>query len=283
MAYAGVPMPDVPGVEHRWVRAGDVDLHVAEAGDGGPLLLVHGWPQHWWSWRHLIGDLATTHRVVCPDLRGFGWSQAPRGDYAKATLAGDLLALLDALDIERAHVVGHDWGGWIGFLLAMRAPERVQSLLALSIPPPWFRSRRSPASALFASYQLLLAAPLVGEAVLRSSPRAVETLIRAGAHRGGAFSDEDLRRYSHVLRDPDRAAATSALYRTFLTREVHDRDGMHPPAVPHRFVIGADDPLRAVIRSAPGEVQTVPDAGHFLPEEAPEAVLAHIRATIAAP
>ena len=74
-------------------------------------MLVHGWPQHWWAWRRLLPALAQERRVLCPDLRGLGWSDAPPGTYAKETWAADLVALLDALDLDSADIAGHDWGG----------------------------------------------------------------------------------------------------------------------------------------------------------------------------
>jgi pimeloyl-ACP methyl ester carboxylesterase len=278
-----VSLPQLEGVTHRRVRVGALELHVAEAGDPAapPLLLVHGWPQHWWAWRHVIGPLAETHRVICPDLRGHGWSDAPRGDYAKATLAADLLALLDALGLrEPLPVVGHDWGGWISFLLADRAPERVSAMLAMSIPPPWFRSRRRPKTLVFASYQILVSTPVLGQFVLRAQPAFVEQLIRAGTKQRGAFTARDLKLYSEPLREPDRAAATTALYRTFLTRELHQRAMAGAPSVPYRVLMGEGDPIRSAV-DLPAEVELVPGAGHFLPEEAPEAVLAAIRETVA--
>ena len=78
----GPPLPDIPGVVHSHHRANGVRLHVAEAGAGAPVLLLHGWPQHWYEWRHLIPALAPERRVICPDLRGFGWSDAPPSGYA---------------------------------------------------------------------------------------------------------------------------------------------------------------------------------------------------------
>ena len=75
------------------------------------MLLLHGWPQHAWCWRHVIPLLADDHRLIAPDLRGFGWSDCPAGGYDPATFAADAVALLDALGVERAHVIGHDWGG----------------------------------------------------------------------------------------------------------------------------------------------------------------------------
>jgi len=111
-------LPHVDGVSHRWVQARGLRFHVAEAGSGEDVVLcLHGWPQHWYLWRHLMPALADRHRVLAMDLRGFGWSDAPRDGYEKENLATDVLAVMDELGLERVKLVGHDWGGWIGFLL----------------------------------------------------------------------------------------------------------------------------------------------------------------------
>src|SRR4051794_8757273 len=156
--------PSVPGVEHRFVQSGAVRLHVAEAGTGDPVLLLHGWPQHWYCWRRIIPRLVGDHRVLCPDLRGSGWSDAPRTSYAKDELAGDVIALLDALELDRVRLVGHDWGGFIGFLVALQAPERIRDLLAFSIVHPWASRPRAAALARLPllAYQPLVAAPILG-------------------------------------------------------------------------------------------------------------------------
>ncbi|MFI5121970.1 MAG: alpha/beta fold hydrolase, partial [Vicinamibacteria bacterium] len=132
-------LPHVDGVTHRFVGANGIVFHVALAGSANddPVLLLHGWPQHWYEWRHLIPQLADRHRVLALDLRGFGWSDAPRRGYLKEQMATDVLAVLDALGLDRVKLVGHDWGGWIGFLLCLRAPERVDRYLALGITHPW--------------------------------------------------------------------------------------------------------------------------------------------------
>src|SRR3954451_21956114 len=128
-------LPPVRGVAHRFVEANGVRLHVAEAGSGPPVLLVPGWPQHWWAWRKVIPTLAERYRVLAIDLRGWGWSDAPPGRYEKQTFADDLLALLDAEEIEKVSIIGHDWGGYASFLLAMDHPDRVAGLTVLDVPP----------------------------------------------------------------------------------------------------------------------------------------------------
>ena len=137
--------PDIPGAEHRFAEidtadAGRLRVHYAEAGDGPPLLLLHGWPQHFWCWRRVVPELAGDFRLICPDLRGFGWTDAPGRGYDNETFAADAVALLDALGLDRVGVIGHDWGGFTSLLLALQHPERVNALVAVSTPIPWLKS-----------------------------------------------------------------------------------------------------------------------------------------------
>src|ERR1043165_5813428 len=94
-------LPPLEGVTHRTVAARGIEFHVAEAGAGEPIVLVHGWPQHWWAWRKVVPLLAPHGHVLMPDLRGFGWSDAPESGYEKQGLADDLLAVLAALALPR--------------------------------------------------------------------------------------------------------------------------------------------------------------------------------------
>jgi pimeloyl-ACP methyl ester carboxylesterase len=295
----GPRLPAVPGaaVAHRRVALPDgTHLHVAEAGDGPALVLVHGWPQHWWAWRRLLPALAQERRVVCPDLRGLGWSDAPPGDYAKERWAADLVALLDALDVDTADLAGHDWGGLAVLLAALRAPDRVRSVAALSILHPWPHPGATGPLALAAalSYQLPLATPVAGEQLLRRLPVLVRELIRRGSHRDHRWRDDELDAYADVLRAPERARASSAIYRTFLLREAGalaaGRYRDRRLAMPALMLTGDADPVvgAALLErlerhaSARARTEVVARAGHFLPEERPEAVLAALRAHLAA-
>jgi len=124
-------------VSHRYVDAGGLRMHVAEAGEGDPIVLLHGWPQHWYLWRSVIPQLAPHAHVICPDLRGFGWTDVPGSGYDRETMAQDVLSLLDAEGLDQVRLAGHDWGGWIGFLLCLRHPARVERFVAMNIVPPW--------------------------------------------------------------------------------------------------------------------------------------------------
>jgi pimeloyl-ACP methyl ester carboxylesterase len=268
-------LPALEGVTHRTVQARGSSFHVAEAGDGEPLVLLHGWPQHWWAWRKVVPPLAPHARLIMPDLRGFGWSDAPPGRYDKQSMAADVLVVLERLGLQRVRIVGHDWGGWVAFLACMAAPERFERALVLGISPPF--GRPSPRMLLdlwrFA-YMLAIAAPVVGERIV-ASERFVRTVLSA---RAGAFSDEDLRAFSAVLAEPARARASVQLYRTFLLREaVRGAPGrLH---VPTRLVVGARDPVVRPSLLAGRErfaddltIELVPDCGHWIPAERPDLV-----------
>ena len=277
-------LPQLDGVTHRTVDARGLRFHVAEAGAGDPIVLVHGWPQHWWMWRHVVALLAPHARLVMIDLRGFGWSDAPPGGYDKQTMADDVLAVLDALGLQRVRLVGHDWGAWIGFLACATAPGRFDAFLALGAPRP---QGKPPARQLLQlwrfAYQAVLAAPMLGRRLI-ANERFTERVIVAGAvHREG-WGREDLRAFSAVLTEPARARASVLLYRTFLTREAGRSRRARLP-MPTRIMVGAGDPvvrpflLEGADRDADDlVVEVVPDCGHFVPEERPQLVAERARA-----
>jgi pimeloyl-ACP methyl ester carboxylesterase len=268
-------LPELPGVSHEHVDAGGLRMHVALAGppEAPPVLLVHGWPQNWWAWRRVIGLLAERFRVIAPDLRGHGWSEAPVGGYEKEQLASDLLALLDALEIERASWVGHDWSGWCGLLAALRAPERLDRLLALCIPHPW--AAPDPRRLALLSYQLPVSLPLLGERVAEPMTRRI---LQSG--RGGERLDwaEVALFAGHI---PARVSV--AMYRTFLTRELlPTARGRYADAVlsvPSTLLIGAEDLVTRGSRagSVDGQpqltVEVLEGVAHWVPEQRPQAIL----------
>jgi pimeloyl-ACP methyl ester carboxylesterase len=286
----GVPMPHVAGVRHLEVEARGVRFHVAEAGSGDPVLLVHGWPQHWYCWRKLVPLLAADRRVICVDLRGLGWSEVTGGRYDKQTFADDLLAVIDALELERVDLVAHDWGAWAGFLLCLDHPERVAHYVALNMVPPWPPpfSPRGLLGIWRLWYQAAIATPGLGPALV-SRTGFVKRVVTGGAVHRDAWSDDDLDAYAAPLREPARARASMRLYRTFLTRELgpwlagQNRGrrlsvptrllhGTRDLAIDHRRLVGweewADDMA----------VELRDDSGHFVAEEIPEVVASRARA-----
>jgi pimeloyl-ACP methyl ester carboxylesterase len=270
-----VDLPPLDGVTHRTVVARGLRFHVAEAGAGDPVVLVHGWPQHWWMWRHVVPLLAPHARLVMLDLRGFGWSDAPPGAYDKQTLADDLLAVLDALGLDRVCLMAHDWGAWAGFLACLAAPERFAAFLALGSPRPGGRPSAHQLREVWRfGYQVTIAAPILGRRMV-ADQRFVERLIMGGAVQRQAWTPEDLRTFAAVLAEPARARASVRLYRTFLAREVA-RSPRGRLRVPTRIMLGDRDPaIPTVLLDGAQEnaddvsVEIVPQCGHFVPEEHP--------------
>jgi pimeloyl-ACP methyl ester carboxylesterase len=270
-------------VEIDTADVGRIRLHVCELGAGPPVLMLHGWPQHAGSWRFVAPLLAERHRVICPDLRGFGASDAPGRGYDSLTFASDALALLDALGHERAFLVGHDWGGFSGFLLAMRHPERVPALLACNTPLPWIPlSPRVAAQAWRSWYAFVLAAPGLGRAVVERRPQSIAWLLRRDAVRP-LISPEDAQHYARALTAPERSRATTLLYRSYVRtflRLPRRGSGGRRLTVPTRLVFGARDSFisKELVVGDHSEhaddlqVELVDDSGHFVQEERPDLV-----------
>jgi pimeloyl-ACP methyl ester carboxylesterase len=278
--------PQVPDVSHRLVDVAGLNVHVAEAGVGSPLVLLHGWPQHWFCWRRLVPILADRYRLLMPDLRGHGWSDAPRGGYDKEQLATDLLGLLDALDLDQVRLIGHDWGGWTGFLACLRSPQRFRSFLALGIVHPFQRPTLGKAlQAWRGAYQLALATPVLAAATLRASPRPVTAAIRAATVRTDAFSDQELLGYGSILQQPERAHASVQMYRTFVLRELPKlaRYREQRLVVPTQLIVGTGDPVASPAlldgwqdHADDMTLTRLPRVGHFVPEEASREVVAAV-------
>ena len=279
-------MLELAGVTHRDVQARGMRFHVAEAGpaDAPPIVLTHGWPQHWWIWRHVIAALAGSHRLIAWDLRGLGWSDpAPDGDYTKTAMADDLLGVMDALGIERAGLIGHDWGAVSGMIACLKAPERFTGMVSCSIPHLWPRDRFNPRRLVLLGYQVPLSMPFLGERLMRSG--FATRLLKAGRSRGH-WTEEELRAYGDVMRGEKAAAATVGIYRQFLTRELPGlARGVYAEqrlTVRTRLLVGTED-VAVKGSSLAGanaddlEVHWIDGVGHFLPDEAPEHVVQHAR------
>jgi pimeloyl-ACP methyl ester carboxylesterase len=278
-----VELPAVDGVTHRWVQARGLRFHVAEAGSGDdPVLLLHGWPQHWFEWRHLMPALADRHRVLAMDLRGFGWSDAPREGYLKEEMANDVLAVLDKLGLERVKLVGHDWGGWIGFLLCLRAPERFERYLALNITHPWQTLGGGWRHLPRFWYQQLIIFPLVGY-LLHRSRAFVRAMLLGGTTDRTAWDRPTLDAFADNLAQPARARACVQVYRTFTLREIGPLIGGRyfgqRLTVPTHLLFGTDDPAIGVDLLAGYEdhtdamtVELVRGASHFIADERPDLV-----------
>jgi pimeloyl-ACP methyl ester carboxylesterase len=256
-------------------------MHYAEAGSGEPLVLLHGWPQHWYVWRHQIPILARKYRVICPDMGGAGWTGAPSNGYEKEQLAADAIALMNALGVERFRLMGHDWGGMVGFLLCLHHPQRIISYLALNIVHPFQRLDARIFTLWRFWYQVVLAIPWLGYWLTRGQA-FIRLLIRLNTYQK-QWSDEELRTYTSLYTDPARAKSAVLMYRTSLMREqlpmVLGRYRAYRLSTRTLICFGVRDVAMstALLRGYESHadnmtVELVENSGHFIAEEQPELI-----------
>jgi pimeloyl-ACP methyl ester carboxylesterase len=263
-------------MSERQVDAGGLRVNLLEAGEGDPILLLHGWPQNSRMWRQLVTRLSPRYRLLAPDLRGFGQTEAPGTGYDGETFARDQIALLDALGLERVKLIGHDWGGWTAFLLGLNFAERIERMIVVNAPHPWPRMRPSLVLELWRSwYAAVLATPGLGPSVVRRPGLVKEILSRGTAP--GTFTPAELDDYASGFRDPARARAASALYRYYQSVFLETARGRwrdNRLSVPTLVLFGAGDRYVSpkLLEGWEGHademsVELVPDAGHFLVNE----------------
>jgi epoxide hydrolase 4 len=269
-----------------------VRLHYVHAGaPAAPLvLLLHGFPEFWYGWRHQIGPVAAAgFRVVAPDLRGYNLSSKPprAGDYRVERLADDVLALARHLGYERVHLVGHDWGGVIAWWAAMRDEPRVERFVILNAPHPvaYLRELRRPRQLLRSWYVFAFQLPWLPEAVVRAmSFRALRRLFRREPARAGAFTEADIDRYVEAFSQPGALTAAINYYRAAARRTPK---GMlrkaRRIATPTLLIWGERDRYMVPEMAGASElwasdlrVERFPDATHWVQHDEPERVSARI-------
>lgn len=265
------------------VDVGEVRLHVVTEGSGPPVLLLHGFPEFWYSWRHQMKALAEAgFQAIAPDLRGYNLSDKPEGvaAYRIEKLAADIEGLLRGLGHERAHIVGHDWGGYLAFHLAAHRPDLVSRLVVLNGPHPKLMARElaKPGQLAMSWYILFFQLPKLPERLI-STRAGMDRILRGwSASARAAFSDSDLDAYVAAIQQPGAVRAAINWYRAALRRP---QLALRMPKIqaPTLVLWGEDDKalglgqLRGLEREA-RELRIVrfPGAGHWLQQERPREV-----------
>lgn len=280
---------------HRAVSANGIRLHVAECGEGPLVVLLHGFPEFWWSWRHqLVGLASRGYRAVAVDLRGYGDSDKPPRGYDLWTLAGDVAGLIRALGESRAHVVGHDWGGLVAWTVTALHPRLVASLAVVGTPHPLavrsgiVRDPRGQGRA--ASYALGFQLPRRPEHSLRADGGArVERIMRGWAGAEWAVTADFAEAVVHCRRAIliPAVAHCAMEYHRWAFRSQFRGDGRRfaaavarVPEIPVLQIHGADDPCllpRTAAASArwagpAHRLELLGGVGHFPHQERPAAV-----------
>jgi pimeloyl-ACP methyl ester carboxylesterase len=276
-------------IARRRVRVGDIRLSVQEAGpgDGAPVVLLHGFPELSHSWRHQIPALAAAgYRVLAPDLRGYGESDRPQAveDYAIPKLVGDLAGLLDEVG-GTAHLVGHDWGGSLCWVMSATQPQRVRSLTILNSPHPIASAearRESDAQKAKSWYMLLFQFPGVAETYLSADDFANLRSFVFDTAPPETFPEEDRRVFIDSLARDGALTAALNYYRANMPAAAWIRTPAQLPqvTVPTMVVWGEEDAylgLELLDRSltkiaAPVRVERLPGVGHWIQQQAPDRV-----------
>lgn len=280
-------------VEHAWVDVGEVTLHVALAGprDGASVILLHGFPEAWFGWRHQIKALAGAgFRVIVPDQRGYNLSEKPEGidAYRMDHLVGDIVGLARVLGLSTWHLAGHDWGGAVAWAVAHERPHGLERLAVVNLPEPtvFLRHARRPRQALRSWYMAAFQLPLAEWWLARNECRALERALTTTSVPGtfdGVLGD-----YRRAWSRPGAVEGMLGWYRAALQRPLPA-----PPAakvVPPTLLLwgegdrflGAEMLDPSAERCEDAKVIRYPDATHWVLHEEPAATSAalveHFRA-----
>ncbi len=270
-------------------------LHLAEAGpaDGPPVILLHGFPEFWFGWRHQIPALAAAGlHLLVPDQRGYNLSGKPAGlaPYHLDRLAADVLALADARGIGRFRLVGHDWGGLVAWWLASHHPERLERLAILDAPHPGIVDayvRRHPGQWLRSWYVGFFQLPRLPEAYLlaRGGAPLRRALVRTSAP--GTFDEAELARYARAWAQPGAMTAMLGWYRALMRLPRRPAPRVEAPTLvlwgrrDHALQPGLAEASLALC--ARGRLLALPEAGHWLQHEASARVNAALAEFLTAP
>jgi len=278
-------------MQHAYAQLDDIRLHYVECGSGDDLVvLLHGFPECWYSWRHQLPVLGKRYHAVAPDMRGYNLSDKPAGipSYRIESLVNDVVGLINYFDKGKAAIVAHDWGASIAWALAQRHPELVSKLVAMQVPPPaaWqtnftFRQLRH------SWYMFFFQLPRLPEWWASANDFArVEKMYKETSVRSDAFTDEDIAVYKEALRQPGALTGGLNYYRANVFKSLF-RGGVETPKetdgrirVPTLFIYGEQDVavLPETVRDvgkfvdAPYRELRIPDSGHWVQNEAIEEV-----------
>jgi len=273
-----------PILSHRYAEIGEVMLHYVIAGSGPPVVLIHGWPQTWYEWRHTIAALAPRYTVIAPDMRGIGDSSRPLTGYDKRTIANDIWRLVsEKLGYRRFRLVGHDWGGPTAFALAPDHPDAVEQLAIVDVVIPGDGGDFSQGGRRW--HHQFHVTPDLPEALVQGRERVyLQWFYQTFAYYPGAITDTDLDEYVRTYSQPGAMRAGFNLYRAIPqdakanAAQLATGFRLQMPVLaigggesyPHARGRGkeCEQSMRNVATNVRGAV--IDECGHFVPEEQPE-------------
>jgi pimeloyl-ACP methyl ester carboxylesterase len=280
-------MPVAPKIQHGFAEVNGIRLHYAETGyDKSELvLLLHGFPEFWFSWRNQLPVLGEHFHTVAPDMRGYNLSDKPSGveNYTIDVLVNDVNALIDHFGKEKAAIVGHDWGAGVAWAVAQFRPERVSKLAVMQVPPAavW-RANLSLRQLLRSWYMFFFQLPRIPEWLIqRNNFQSIERTFTEMVFTKNTFSSSDIELYKEAMRKPGAVSAAVNYYRANVRRIMSNRrqiehkpDG--PVPIPTLFIFGEEDfaiipeTVKGVEKFVHGPYQELrlPHSGHWVQNEA---------------
>lgn len=276
-------------------QIGGVKIHYAKAGEGEKLVvLLHGFPEFWYSWRHQLAALSDEYTVVAPDLRGFNLSDKPKNvsDYDVEKSVDDVIGLIHHFGRRQAAVIGHDWGAVIAWKLAQNHPEYLWKVGALQVPPmSVWRKNQSFKQFLASWYMFFFQLPVLPELLLKFNDyAALENGLRSSTVEDDVFDDADIAEYKKAWSEPFALTAMLNYYRAnFFKRFLIKTENEAKIKVPTIFIYGEQD--QAVLPEsvkgikemidAPYEEFHIPSSGHWVQQESAETVTEILREFLA--
>ena len=271
------------GITHHHADLGDVNLHYVTAGAGFPVVLLHGWPQTWYEWRHIIPGLAEKYRIIAPDLRGLGDSTRPLDGYDKKTVGNDIWRLVhDKLGIDAFYLVGHDWGGPTAYAVAAAHPDAVKKLAILDVAIPGDGSRNISQGGKRWHHALHQTLDLPEALITGREDIYLGWFYRNYGHHPNVIPEADIAEYLRCYRQPGALRAGFSYYRN-IPRDIADNEATAAKfklPMPVLALGGAGgwgrgmevlESLRRLATDVRGGV--IENCGHWMPEEQPEELL----------
>ncbi len=270
--------------QHRDIITNGIRMHYVTQGSGPLIILLHGFPEFWYSWRYQIPFLAEHgYTVVAPDLRGYNDTDKPRTGYDVATLTRDIAGLVRGLGQEKAIIAGHDWGGVLAWVFAARYPQMTERLIVMNAPYPQAMRReiRTLKQLRKSWYVFFFQIPWLPEYILlRNHANEVGRMLRGAAVQKAAFPREITAKFQQAMSKPGAMTAALNYYRQlFRLRPLYARGGKTHISAPTLLIWGVQD-IALGIELTNGleqwvdniEIKRIPDSGHWVQQEQPEKV-----------
>ncbi|WP_107671342.1 alpha/beta fold hydrolase [Cyanothece sp. BG0011] len=273
---------------HNYLHTNGVRLHYVSEGEGNLMLMLHGFPEFWYSWRHQIIAFSKNYRVVAPDLRGYNYSDQLQSVqfYRISELVKDIAGIITNLGYEKCVLVGHDWGGAIAWYFADQYPEMVEKLIVLNIPHPakFMEGLRTPQQLRKSWYIFFFQLPFLPEFLFQwNNYQAIESAFMNMAIDKSAFSEEDIQAYKKAAAKPGALTAMINYYRCFFRQSLTSEKSWNKLDIPTLIIWGENDTALGKELTNGTEdyvndltIKYIPNCSHWVQQEKPDLVNQYI-------